>query len=344
MMMSTPVERVLLDFATEGVAVRALSSTFGVELTGLRLEEPASAALVERLVTLLGTRLIVLIRGVEMSEARQDALTRALGALRDQALHAWAPPADPDAAVGRDGVLGPLHLLNKGNLLLFVNGPELCTGDPTAAYSEEEAELRGGTSCWHTGDTEKENVEVINILHPVIVPERGGQTLFLDTTAAFADLDPTTQAALEGLRVQHFTHFPPSTPEFRMPDPTWPVNQPLVKQHPLTGARYLYLNFNDMDRVIGLSRAESGALIRRLYDHVVQSRYVYAHTWTEGDLILWNCNGTLHKRGVLDPSCKRALRRTQTAVPTLQSVREWDHTRQVERHDGESWHPYPFQR
>jgi len=200
-----------------------------------------------------------------------------------------------------------------------------------------------GTSCWHTGDTEKMDVEVINVLSPVIVPERHGQTQFANTTAAFAALDIATQKKLEKLRAIHCMVFP-KLDFVEMPENTPPVSQPLVKQNSYTQEKFLYLNFHDMDRIVGLDRESSDALIKDLYSATIREPFLYSHTWQKGDLVIWNCNGTLHRRGLVDPSCKRALRRTQFELEMLKSKHEWDKSRvpHDSEHNGEYWHPFPL--
>jgi alpha-ketoglutarate-dependent taurine dioxygenase len=331
--------------ALENVQLRRLAKTFVLEISGLDLAQNLNDQLIRALQDLLAEHAVLVIRGQNLSDDQQDAFTMALGMQRDQREHVWAPEADPESRVGRHGALGPLPILNKGSQLFFVNGPELCEvdRDPNVILDMKDQYKMHGTSCWHTGDTEKANVEVVNILYPIIVPEREGHTEFADTAAAYAAMDAEARERAETLRVIHCMVFP-EVEGIKMPDPTPPVSQPLVKQHAVTGKKYLYLNFHDMDRVVGWKREDSYAYIKALFAQTIRDPFIYTHKWQEGDLVVWNCNGTLHRRGLLDPTVKRALRRTQTVVPMLQSTRAWDRTQDVaeHEHDGTFWHPYPF--
>lgn len=339
----TPTTTMPAEFAN--VALKQLNETFVLEISGLDLTAKVSDQVIDTLQELLARYLVLVIRDQHIDGPQQDAITAALGKQRDQALHAWAPPAESDAEVGKEGMLGQLPILNKGNQLFFINGPELCDTDhdPNVILDLKDQYKMHGTSCWHTGDTEKMDVEVVNILSPVIVPEREGHTQYANTVAAYAALDKETQEKFDKLRVLHCMVFPEV--EFvDMPDNTPPVSQPLVKKNSHTGEKFLYLNFHDMDRVVGLEREESDALIKDIFDKTIREPFLYSHQWREGDLVIWNCNGTLHRRGLIDPTCKRALRRTQVEVPILQSTREWDKTREAApgEHNGEYWHPFPL--
>lgn len=322
-----------------------LSETFVLEIKGLDLSDNLGDDLITQLQYLIAEHAVLVIRDQELSDDQQDALSEALGQQRDQREHVWAPQADPEAQVGRNGALGPMPILNKGNQLFFVNGPGLCDSDrdPNMLTDMKNQYKMHGTSCWHTGDTEKIDVEVVNILHPIIVPKRKGHTQFANTMAAYEALNQETREHMDQLRVIHCMVFP-DIDWVDMPDPTPAVSQPLVKQHACNGKKYFYLNFHDMDRVVGMDRETSTKLIKKLFEQTIREPFLYSHQWREGDLLIWNCNGTLHRRGLLDPTVKRALRRTQTVIPSLQSTREWDKTRTVaeHEHDGTYWHPYPL--
>lgn len=329
----------------EHATLKQLSETFVLEVSGVDLVSDLNDTLVRSLQELLAKYLVLVIRDQHIDTEKQQIITEALGRRRDQSLHVWAPPVERDAGVEKLGSLGQLPLINNGNQLLFVNGPGLCDADHDPSVIEDIDDLYKalGTSAWHTGDTEKMNVEVVNILYPEIIPERKGETQFANTTAAFAALEPAFQEYLEGLRVLHCTVFP-EVDFVKMPENTNPVNQPLVKQHAFTKEKFLYLNFNDMDRIVGFEREQSNALIKQLFECVVRPPFLYSHKWLPGDLVIWNCNGTLHRKVQIDPTCKRALRRTQVEIDILQSNRDWDRTREVteDEHNGEYWHPYKF--
>lgn len=321
---------------------KPLGTTFGVEISGIDLRNMTDeqAAAVGQLLAQYG---LLLARDQELTGEDQVAINNRVGAIRFQD-HAWAIPADPTAKPGRTTFLGNLPTLNRGDLLYFQNGPGLCDvdEDPTVVFDEEDRDEHLGTSCWHTGDSEKMNVELFNCLYAEEAPSQRGQTWFLDTMTAYEELPQDKQEMLAGMRSIHIMKFPEGAQDIKSLPPTEPISQAVVKTNPVTGRKFLYLNFFDLERFEGLDRQASWDLAKYLFDHVTQMRYRYHHSWRNGDLIMWNCLGTLHKRGPLAPGVRRVLRRTQFEVEALQSKTEWERSRAVPDHDGEMWHPYPF--
>lgn len=322
--------------------VKPLATTFGVEVSGVDLRNMTDAQ-AQAMGHLLAHHSIVLTRDQNLSGEDQVAINNRVGAIRFQD-HAWTLPADPSCTPGQTTFLGNLPTLNRGDLLYFQNGPGLCDEheDPTVVFDEEDRDESLGTSCWHTGDSEKFNVELFNCLYAEEAPSERGQTWFLDTMTAFEELPQEKRDMLTGMRSIHIMTFPQGAQDVKTLPPTEPLSQAVVKTNPVSGRKYMYLNFFDLERFEGLSRQASCELAKFLFDHVTQMRYRYHHSWRDGDLVMWNCLGTLHKRGPLKQGVRRVLRRTQFEVPALQSKTEWERSRKVEDHDGEMWHPYPF--
>jgi len=76
-----------------------------------------------------------------------------------------------------------------------------------------------------------------------------------------------------------------------MPEAT----HPLVRIHPATGRKGLYLNANRMEQVVGLERAESDALLDQLIAHAIEPRFQYRHVWRQGDVVIWDNRATMHR-------------------------------------------------
>jgi len=302
-----------------------LNNTFVAEVRGISLNDELSDCEVEWLVNALAEHSVLLIRGRSMDVKQHQHFTKRLGQVRDQCIHSWTPEVLAEADPAKNGNLGRYPVINVGNVLYFVNGPGLSEGDedPHAQWDQPPTtELGKGTSCWHTGDTEKVDVEVVNFLYAEVAPGHAGETLFCDTVAAYDALSPGMRSRLDELRVIHF---------FTHPKPTPPVSQPLVKQNPMTGRKSLYINYYSMDRIEGVSEQESKTLLDELFHHVTQDKFIYTHKWRQHDLVFWNCNTTMHKRSTLSSSERRVLRRTQAVIPALQSVKPWERTRLVEQ-------------
>ena len=162
---------------------------------------------------------------------------------------------------------------------------------------------------WHTDMTYNATVGFINVLHAVKVPRRDGKALgatqFANMHAAYEDLDPEIKRRLAGMTATHdFNKFwermrtrpgsirPALTPEQRRTRP--PSVHPVFLTHPITGRTVLYCNPGYAIRINELPEAESDAMLEKLFEHQLQPKYQYEHTWTEGDVLMWEHIGTLH--------------------------------------------------
>jgi taurine dioxygenase len=162
---------------------------------------------------------------------------------------------------------------------------------------------------WHTDMSYNPTVGFLNVLYAVKVPVRDGKvlgaTLFANMRAAYDDLDPALKERLEGLTATHdFNKFwekmrtrpgsirPPLTEEQRRIRP--PSVHPIFLTHPISGRRVLYCNPGYAVRINELDERESDALLERLFAHQLQEKYLYTHTWSVGDVLVWDHIGTLH--------------------------------------------------
>src|SRR6516164_3460492 len=162
---------------------------------------------------------------------------------------------------------------------------------------------------WHTDMSYSSEIALASVLYAVKVPMRDGRPLgdtqFRNMDAAYADLPAEIKARLKGRTATHdFAKFwdtmrsrPGSkraalTPEQRARKP--PVSQPIFRIHPITGRTVLYCNPGYATRIDGMPEAESAELLRFLFEHQEQKKYFYAHSWTEGDVLMWDNIGTVH--------------------------------------------------
>jgi len=162
---------------------------------------------------------------------------------------------------------------------------------------------------WHTDMTYNTTVGFVNVLVAHKVPVRAGTVLgateFASTQAAYDDLPEALVLKLEGATAIHDLNFywefmrrekgstrPPLTEAQRQARP--PARHPVLLTHPITGRRAIYVNPGFTERIEGLSTAESDALLKQLYEHVLQPRYRYAHHWQVGDVLMWDHLGTWH--------------------------------------------------
>ena len=164
---------------------------------------------------------------------------------------------------------------------------------------------------WHTDMSFSKTVAFINVLYALKVPRRGGQplgaTLFADMTAAYDALSDDVKRKIEGLRATHnFEKFwemlrqrggagtsrPPMTEEQKRMKP--PVSHPMVLVHPISGRKSLYADPGYTVSIDGMEKQGSDELLDFLFRHQLQTEFQYAHTWNEGDVLIWDNLRTLH--------------------------------------------------
>ncbi|MEM8825777.1 MAG: TauD/TfdA family dioxygenase, partial [Pseudomonadota bacterium] len=154
-------------------------------------------------------------------------------------------------------------------------------------------------SGWHTDDSYFAKPAKATMLQSLQIPESGGETKFCNMRKAYLDLPAETRERIDGLRAVHSydTLRAPARAATRTEEEkseTPDVDHPLVRTHEDTGDKSIYFNSNRTDRIVGMPREESDALLDMLYDHATQDRYQYHHTWRVGDLLLWDNRCLMH--------------------------------------------------
>lgn len=156
---------------------------------------------------------------------------------------------------------------------------------------------------WHTDVTFVERPPMGSILRAVVIPERGGDTMWSDQVAAFEALSEAMQAFLMGLTALHdgaeaFRHaldlVGSGQWEGQALHALEPVAHPVVRTIPETGERALFVNPGFTTRIVELSAAESSALLGFLHAHSVKPEFVVRHRWRAGDVAFWDNRATQH--------------------------------------------------
>jgi taurine dioxygenase len=152
---------------------------------------------------------------------------------------------------------------------------------------------------WHSDKAYLPLPALLTMLHAVELPPAGGDTQFADMTRAYSTLPEALKQRIATLRVVHsLEYMRTSTGDRPLTDDEMraapPVTHPLVRTHPQTGEKSLFLGMY-CSHVIGLVPAESRALLDSLLAHATQEQYVYTHRWRPGDLIVWDNRCLLHR-------------------------------------------------
>lgn len=176
---------------------------------------------------------------------------------------------------------------------------------------------------WHTDVTWIAEPPAYALLAAEVVPVRGGDTLWASMTAAYEGLSPTMQQMLAGLEVVHdnSAFIEAASQKMQGPDAAAllerlrdeypPVVHPLVRTHPDTGRRALFLGGDFMRRIAGLHADESRALLDLLSRHIEDARYQCRWRWTPGDLAIWDERSTNHRSAADHFPQARSIRRIE---------------------------------
>jgi alpha-ketoglutarate-dependent 2,4-dichlorophenoxyacetate dioxygenase len=174
-----------------------------------------------------------------------------------------------------------------------------------------------GNQLWHSDSSYKAIPSKYSLLSGRIVVDAGGNTEFADMRAAYDALDDGTKAEIEDLVCEHsliysrgllgFTDL--SDEERQM---FKPVRQRLVRTHPVTGRKSLYLS-SHAGTIIGWPMPEARAFLRDLMEHAVQPKFMYSHKWRQFDLVMWDNRTTMHRVRRFDDTKVRDMRRTTVA-------------------------------
>jgi alpha-ketoglutarate-dependent taurine dioxygenase len=182
------------------------------------------------------------------------------------------------------------------------------------------AEYTEGTFFFHFDDTYMQYPALASVLLARTVAPSGGQTEFANTYAIYEDLPEDEQRYLDTLQAVHSQE---TIQRKAFPDPTefqlslWgegaipATTHPLVWQH-ATGRKSLLIG-ETISRIVGLERAESDALVRRILDLAERPEYIYRHNWQVGDVLVWDNTGTMHRVVPFDLDCGRELCRVKLA-------------------------------
>jgi taurine dioxygenase len=212
---------------------------------------------------------------------------------------------------------GPLHIHPLLNNDENNDNPEIIVLDYGPQRPPERDEF-------HTDVTFIATPPLGSILYGVEIPETGGDTLFADLGAAYAALSEPLKRALQGLTARHDfvrsfrtspyygdTSDPAKFEKARKNNP--PVSHPVVRTHPESGAKGLFVNRGFTEAIEGLPTLESDALLELLFRHQEQPQFGYRHRWRTGDVLFWDNRITQHMV-VADYFPQRRLMRRATVL------------------------------
>jgi alpha-ketoglutarate-dependent 2,4-dichlorophenoxyacetate dioxygenase len=174
-----------------------------------------------------------------------------------------------------------------------------------------------GTRLWHSDSSFKVVPAKYSLLSARVIPSKGGNTEFADMRAAYDQLDDDTKAECGPLVCEHSQLY--SRAQIGFGDFTdaerlafAPVQQRLIRRHPSTGRKSLYLA-SHAGTIVGWPVPEARAFLRDLIEHATQRKFVYSHEWQQFDLVIWDNQATMHRSRPFDATQVRDMHRTTVA-------------------------------
>ena len=158
------------------------------------------------------------------------------------------------------------------------------------------------TDFWHTDITFMNRPAMASMLRSVVVPEAGGDTLWSDTRAAYEALAPSLQTLCDGLSAYHFEPYYAQAVaeghgnvwEGKKLTRLLPALHPVVRVHPETGRKNLFVNPKFTLRIVDMPEAQSNGFLKLLYDHMTRPEFVVRYHWSPGTLAVWDNRATMH--------------------------------------------------
>jgi alpha-ketoglutarate-dependent 2,4-dichlorophenoxyacetate dioxygenase len=280
------------------IRVEPLTRHIGARLTGVDARQPLAPHEVAMIERGMDEHAVLVLPGQDITDEQQLAFTRNFGPLEEGAN---SGARDSDLRL-------PVVFADVSNL------------DKEGRISERDNKKRMaalGNRLWHTDASFRVVPARYSILSGRTVTTDGGNTEFADMRAAYDALDAATKAEIENLVCEHSLIYSRGQLGFSefLPDERVamaPVRQRLVRCHPVTGRKSLFLAAH-IGTIVGWPRPEAMAFIRDLMEQATSPQFVYVHRWTRHDLVIWDNRTTMHRvRRFDDLHVVRDMRRTTT--------------------------------
>ena len=290
------------------VAIRQIHPAFVGEVSGLDISRPLSSDEVAAIEAGMDRYAVLVFHDQRITDEQQMAFSQNFGPLEDARGGNITKPEDRRLQVGMNDVS------NLGK-----------DGRPMERDSRQRA-FNLGNMLWHSDSSFRPIPAKYSLLSARVVNPVGGNTEYADMRAGYDALDAATRAEIEDLVCEHSLMY--SRGSLGMLDYSEeeramfkPVRQRLVRTHPVTGRRSLYLS-SHAGAILGMPVAEARILLRDLTEHATQPAFVYVHRWRPWDLVMWDNRQVMHRVRRYDDNQPRDMRRTTVAgdSPTVAQV------------------------
>lgn len=261
---------------------RPLSSALGAEIIGVDLREEIDGARFAQILDAWHENLVILLRDQELTEEDQVRFAARFG-----------PPAT---------IHTKQFVRTHPAVMLISNIRE--DGKPIGALPDGEMQF-------HSDQCHQERPAMASMLYAIEVPSKGGNTLFANAYTAYESLPDSIKRRIDGrLALNAYDYDSAATKRGENVSESAPCHvHPVVRTHPATGRKALYVNRLMTRRIEGLPPEESNELLKLLFDHQERPEFIYVHVWRPGDLLMWDNRCTLHARTDFSADERRLLRR-----------------------------------
>ena len=278
------------------VKIRQIGPCFAGEVEGVDMSKPLSREDIAAVHAGMDQHAILVFHDQDITDEQQLAFTQSLGDIE----HAIGSSLRAPDEYRLPTTFADVSNLDKDN----------------AVYRRDDRRrlFAIGNRLWHSDSSFKTTPAKYSLLHAVSLPSKGGNTEYADMRAAYDALDAATTAEVENLVCEHSQIF--SRQQLGFFDLTdeererfKPVRQCMVRTHPVTKRRSLYLS-SHAGGILGWPVPEARAFLRDLIEHATQREFVYKHQWRLGDLVMWDNRQTMHRARPFPAHEPRDMRRT----------------------------------
>ena len=279
--------------------IRPLTPGFAAAVSGIDLTRPLSQAEAAALETGMDQYAVLIYHGQIITDEQQKAFSLNFGPLETT--------AGGNVTHAKDQRLGAF----------MADVSNLDTNHQPLARDDRRRMFNLGNQLWHSDSSFRAIPAKYSILSGRVTVDQGGQTQFADMRAAYDALDTAAQAEIEDLVCEHSLLYSRGTLGFTALSEAekamfTPVRQRLVRVHPVTGRKSLFLS-SHIGTILGWPVPEARAFLRDLTEHAVQSRFIYKHVWKQYDMLMWDNRSTMHRVTRFDETKVRDMRRTTVA-------------------------------
>jgi len=278
------------------ISIRQVHPVFVGEVSGADLRQPLSKADVAAIEAGMDRYAVLIFRDQNITDDQQMAFTQNFGEIEN--------------AKGGNITKDNEYRLKKG----MVDVSNLDKDGKPLPRDDRRRMFNLGNRLWHSDSSFRAKPAKYSILSARTVASQGGNTEFADMRAAYDTLDDATRASIEDLVCEHSLIYSRGSMGFS--DLTEdekammkPVRQRLVRTHPVTGRKSLYLS-SHAGTILGWPDPEAKAFLMDLTEAATQREFVHSHKWRVGDLVMWDNRQTMHRARPFPHDEPRDVRRT----------------------------------